>query len=113
MAGLPGPLAVPARERQERQRQGRETLRPCVDTRRYGVAVTMPEGGQRSAGFVVGSMVAITFGTVFVLVNSAALAAPWPLVIRVTGLLAAALLIVGLVLVIRRGSSVTPVPATG
>jgi hypothetical protein len=57
----------------------------------------MPTGRQRSAGFVVGSVVAIAFGTVFVLVNSGGLPAPWPLVIRVIGLLVAALLIGGLV----------------
>lgn len=58
-------------------------------------------------------MVAIAFGTVFVLVNSGGVPAPWPLVIRVIGLLAAALLVVGLVLVVRRGSSVTPAPVSG
>ena len=72
----------------------------------------MPKGRQRPAGFVVGSVVAITFGTVFVLVNSGGLPAPWPLVIRVIGLLVAALLIVGLVLVVRRGSSATEAPAS-
>jgi hypothetical protein len=62
---------------------------------------------------VVGSAVAITFGTVFVLVNSGGLPAPWPLVIRVIGSLAAALLGIGLVLVARSGSSATPAPASG
>jgi hypothetical protein len=75
-------------------------------------AVTTPKGTQRSAGFVVGSVVAITFGTVFVLVNSAGLPAPWRLVIRVIGLLVAALLIAGLMLVVRRGSSVTRAPTS-
>jgi hypothetical protein len=74
--------------------------------------VTTPKGRQRPAGLAVGSVVAITFGTVFVLVNSAGLPAPWPFVIRVIGLLVAALLIVGLVLVVRRGPSVTPAPAS-
>jgi len=40
-------------------------------------------------------------------------AAPWPLVIRVAGLLVAALLVAGLVLVVRRGSSVAPAPVSG
>jgi hypothetical protein len=40
----------------------------------------MPKGRQRSAGVVVGSVVAITFGTVFVFVNGSGLPAPWPLV---------------------------------
>ena len=75
--------------------------------------VTTPNGRQRPAGFLAGSMVAITFGTVFVLVNTAGLPAPWPTVIRVIGLLVAALLIVGLVLVVRKGSSVTRAPASG
>ena len=56
---------------------------------------------------------AITFGTVFVLVNSGGVPAPWPLIIRVIGLLVAALLVTGLVLVARRGSSVTAAPASG
>ena len=64
--------------------------------------VTTAQGSQRSAGFVVGSVVAISFGTVFVLVNSGGVPAPWPLVIRVIGLLVAALLVAGLVLVVRR-----------
>jgi hypothetical protein len=58
-------------------------------------------------------VVAITFGTVFVLVNSAGLPAPWPLVIRVVGVLVAALLTVGLVLAVPKGSSVTRAPASG
>jgi hypothetical protein len=57
-------------------------------------------------------MVAITFGTVFVLVNSAGLPAPWPLVIRAVGLLVAALLIVGLVLVVGKASSATQAPVS-
>jgi integrase len=73
----------------------------------------MPQGRQRSAGFVAGSVVAITFGTVFVLVNSGGVHAPWPLAIRVIGLVVAALLVVGLVLVVRRGSAVTPAAASG
>jgi len=75
--------------------------------------VTTPKGGQRSAGFAAGTVVALTFGTVFVLVNSGGLPAPWPLVIRVIGLLVAALLVVALVLVVRRGSSVAPGPVPG
>ena len=73
----------------------------------------MPKGRQRSPGLVVGSVVAIAFGTVFVLVNSGGLPAAWPQVIRVIGLLVAALLVIGLVLVVRRGWSVTQAPASG
>jgi len=75
--------------------------------------VTTPKDRQRSAGFVAGSVVAITFGTVFVLANSGGVPAPWPLVIRAAGLLVAALLVVGLVLAARSGSSVTPAPVSG
>ena len=75
--------------------------------------MTMPTGRQRPAGFVVGSVVAITFGIVFVLANSGSLPARWPLVIRVIGLLVAALLIVGLVLVVRSGSPATRAPVSG
>ncbi|MCW3820765.1 hypothetical protein ONA91_40705 [Micromonospora sp. DR5-3] len=75
--------------------------------------MTMPENGKRPAGIVAGSMVAITFGTVFVLVNSAALPTPWPVVVRVVGLVVAALLIVGLVLVVRAAPPATRAPASG
>ena len=59
----------------------------------------------------MGSLVAITFGTVFVLANSGGLARPWPLVVRVAGLSVAALLISGVVLVARGGSRATAAPA--
>lgn len=72
-----------------------------------------PKGRQRPAGLVVGSVVALAFGTVFVLVNTAGLPAAWSLVIRVVGLLVAALLIVGLVLVIRAGPAVEQAPISG
>ena len=49
----------------------------------------------------MGSLVAIMFGTVFVMVNSAGLRAPAPLVIRLTGLLVVAALVGGLVLLAR------------
>jgi hypothetical protein len=52
-------------------------------------------GTRRPDGLVIGSLVAISFGTVFVMVNSGGLVAPWPLVIRATGVvIAVALLIV-------------------
>jgi MFS family permease len=75
--------------------------------------MAMPDNGKRTAGIVVGSMVAITFGTIFVLVNSAGLPDSWPLVIRAVGLLVAALLIVGLVLVVRKAPRTTQEPASG
>ena len=58
-------------------------------------------------------MIALTFGTVFVLVNSGDLPAPWPLIIRVIGLATTALLVAGLVLAGRRGPSVASAPASG
>jgi len=81
--------------------------RPALDA----VTPAMLNVSHRSEGFVAGSVVALTFGTVFVLVNSGGLAAPWPLVIRVTGLIVAALLIAGIVLAVRRGSAPAPAPA--
>jgi len=58
---------------------------------------------------VIGSLVAIAFGTVFVLVNSADLATPWPLAVRVTGLVVAAALVAGLVIVARSTEASSPV----
>jgi hypothetical protein len=48
----------------------------------------------RYSGPVTGSLIATSFGLVFVIVNSGALPAPWPLVIRSAGALAAAALVV-------------------
>ncbi|MGC4889025.1 hypothetical protein [Micromonospora sp. DT227] len=56
----------------------------------------------RPSGLVIGSLVAISFGTVFVMLNSGGLPAPWPLVLRIAGLLVAALLLVGLFRVARQ-----------
>ena len=70
-----------------------------------------PQRRKQPPGIVVGSMVAITFGTVFVLINSADLPAPWSFVIRAAGLVIAALLLGGLVLVVRQVPSGTSAPA--
>jgi hypothetical protein len=75
--------------------------------------MTMPQNTKRPSGVVVGSVVAITFGTVFVLVNSAGLPHPWLLVVRVAGLLVAVLLLVGLVLVARKAPTAAPAEASG
>ncbi|MFC0003883.1 hypothetical protein [Micromonospora siamensis] len=75
--------------------------------------MTTPQTGRRPSGLLVGSLVAISFGTVFVLVNSGGLAAPWPWVIRVVGLLVAAFLVVALLRVARREPAATGGPATG
>ncbi|MEU8244332.1 hypothetical protein AB0C07_39260 [Actinoplanes missouriensis] len=50
----------------------------------------------KPSGMVTGSLIAISFGTVFILVNSGGLPTPWPLIIRVAGVLAAAVLLVAL-----------------
>ncbi|MEU4423456.1 hypothetical protein AB0F81_22745 [Actinoplanes sp. NPDC024001] len=68
--------------------------------------------GRRPSGLVVGSLIAISFGTVFVMTNSGGLPAPWPLVLRV----AAAVVAVGLLLELFRTARVaqeTPPPGGG
>src|SRR2546430_3306551 len=69
--------------------------------------MTMPGNGRRPAGIVCGSMAAITSGTVSVLVNSAGLRDPWPFVFGAAGLLVAALLVGGLVVVARKAPRAT------
>jgi hypothetical protein len=75
--------------------------------------MTMTGTRKRPAGITVGSVVAITFGTVFVLVNSADLPRPWPVVIRVAGLGAAALLLAGLAFVARTSPPQPQSPESG
>lgn len=75
--------------------------------------MTTPESRDGPAGIVVGSLVAITFGTVFVLVNSGELPAPWPVLARAAGLLIGALLLAGLALVARQAPSAMAVPVSG
>jgi hypothetical protein len=62
---------------------------------------------------VVGSVVAISFGTVFIIVNTGDLPGPWSVIIRVAGVLAAAALVVGLAFVTRSAAPVTQAPASG
>lgn len=62
---------------------------------------SIPRTSVRPAGTVVGSVVAIVFGTIFVEVNSGGLPAPWPVVVRATGLIVAGLLVVSLLVVVR------------
>jgi hypothetical protein len=76
-------------------------------------AMTDRGNRRRPAGMVVGSIVAITFGTVFVMVNSGGLAAPWSMLIRLVGVLVAAALVVGLVFVARSAPAATQAPASG
>lgn len=61
-------------------------------------------GRKRPEGLVIGSLIAISFGTVFVMVNSGGPAAPWPLVIRVV----AAVIAVGLVVALFRTVRTAP-----
>ena len=68
---------------------------------------------QGPPGFVVGSMVAVAFGTVFIMVNSGGLPHPWPLIVRVVGLLVAVLLVVGVVRAARTAPSEMRAPVTG
>ncbi|BCY08150.1 hypothetical protein [Actinoplanes sp. L3-i22] len=56
---------------------------------------------RRPSGLLTGSMIALSFGTVFVMVNSGGLAGPWPLVIRVAGVLVAVALFAGVLRVAR------------
>ena len=69
--------------------------------------MTTPQGRQRPAGLVVGSTVALVFGTVFVFANSGGLDAPWPLVIRALAVLVALLLVAALVVTVHSGASAT------
>ncbi|MGA3538674.1 hypothetical protein ACK8GE_05170 [Micromonosporaceae bacterium DT194] len=75
--------------------------------------MTTAQRRTQPSGIVVGSMVAITFGAVFVLVNSAGLPGAWPLVIRAAGLVVAVMLLVGLVLVVRQAPPAAFAPAPG
>ncbi|MGC4897347.1 hypothetical protein [Micromonospora sp. DT31] len=76
--------------------------------------MNMPVTRGRPSGMVVGSLVAISFGTVFVLVNTGGLPTPWPLVLRLAGLLVAALLLVWLFRTARRAPQAAQGPvATG
>ncbi|GAA4603504.1 hypothetical protein BJY16_004641 [Actinoplanes octamycinicus] len=60
--------------------------------------MTETDDRRRLSGLMIGSLVALSMGTVFVVVNSAALPSPWRLVIRVAAVLVAVTL---LALVIR------------
>ncbi|BBH69471.1 hypothetical protein ACTI_61560 [Actinoplanes sp. OR16] len=56
--------------------------------------MTSTSTDRRPSGLVTGSLIAISFGTVFIMVNSGGLPAPWPLVIRVAGAIAAVVLLI-------------------
>ncbi|MCT2582892.1 hypothetical protein [Actinophytocola gossypii] len=61
--------------------------------------------GDRPVGLVVGSVVAIAFGLVFVEVNSGGLPGGWPLGIRVGGAVVAVALLVALAFAARRAAA--------
>ena len=65
--------------------------------------------GSRPVGLVVGSVVAIAFGLVFVEVNSGGLPGAWPLGIRIGGAVVAVALLVALAFAARRAPAA---PAT-
>ncbi|RAK36726.1 hypothetical protein B0I29_108316 [Actinoplanes lutulentus] len=64
----------------------------------------------RPTGLVTGCLVAISFGTVFILVNSGGLSSPWPLIIRLAGVIAAVALLVALFRTVRTAAAPGTVP---
>lgn len=62
----------------------------------------------RPPGMVIGSVVAIAFGTVFVMVNSSDLRTPWPLAVRVAGLVVAVALLAALAVLVRSTEEAAP-----
>jgi heme/copper-type cytochrome/quinol oxidase subunit 4 len=68
---------------------------------------------QARAGMVIGSVVGVLFGLVFVEVNSGELPGPWSVVVRVLGVLVAAILLVGIAWVARNGQVEGEVPSGG
>ena len=58
--------------------------------------MTSTSTDSRPTGLVTGSLIAISFGTVFILVNSGGLPSPWPIVIRTAGVLCAVALVTAL-----------------
>ncbi|TDV51029.1 hypothetical protein [Actinophytocola oryzae] len=64
-------------------------------------------------GMVVGSLVGVGFGLVFIEVNSGGLGGSWPLVLRVAGAVVAAVLLAGVVWVARRGTIEGEAPSGG
>ena len=68
---------------------------------------------QARAGMVVGSLVGVVFGLVFIEVNSGGLTGSWPLVVRVAGAVVALALLAGVLWVARRGEVEGEVPSGG
>ncbi|GAA2895610.1 hypothetical protein Acy02nite_25530 [Actinoplanes cyaneus] len=68
---------------------------------------------RRPSGFLIGSIIALSFGTVFVMVNSGGLSSPWPIVIRVVGLVIAVALLVAVLRVRHLAGQGRPGTSTG
>ena len=64
-----------------------------------------PNRRNRLPGMVLGSLIALSFGTVFVVVNSGGLSDPWPLVIRATAAAVAVALLAGLFRALRTAAA--------
>lgn len=62
---------------------------------------------------IIGSLVGVVFGLVFIEVNSGELPGDWPLVVRVAGVVVAAVLLAGVVWMARRGTVQGEVPSGG
>jgi hypothetical protein len=69
-------------------------------------------GGRAPSGMVVGSVIALIFGTVFVEVNCGGLPGSWPLAVRIAGVVVAVGLLVA-VLRTARGGAAGGVPGGG
>ena len=75
--------------------------------------MTRPGSGKGPPGIVVGSLIAIMFGAVFIVVNSAGLPDPWAFVVRSAGLLVSMLLLAGLARVTREAPLAARAPVSG
>ena len=67
--------------------------------------MTGTDNRRRLSGLMIGSLVALSMGTVFVVVNSAELPSPWRLVIRVAAVLVAVTLLALVIRAERAGAS--------
>jgi hypothetical protein len=65
----------------------------------------MTQAGRAPAGMVLGSVIALVFGLVFVEVNSGGLPGNWPLIVRTAGAVVAVALLVAVLRTARRGEA--------
>ncbi|MFI1990489.1 hypothetical protein [Actinoplanes sp. NPDC020271] len=68
---------------------------------------------RRPSGFLIGSIVALSFGTTFVMVNSGGPPGPWPAVLRVAGSAVAIVLLVGVLRARRLAAEARPGDVAG